>query len=96
MPMDEDSKEKMGFLCRGRVYEYTTMPFGMYNNINTFQRLMNVVLGNLWWHCALVYTIDHNVHSRSFEAHIRELHIIFERFIGMKLNYKNVLLACLN
>ena len=47
VPLTDAAKEKTAFVCREGLFEFETMPFGLCNATSTFQRLMDVVLGNL-------------------------------------------------
>ena len=87
VPLTDAAKEKTAFVCREGLFEFETMPFGLCNATSTFQRLMDVVLGNLRWECALVYVDDVNVCSNTFDKHLTDLQRIFDRLnaTGLKL-----------
>ena len=87
VPLIDTAKEKTAFVCREGLFEFETMPFGLCNATSTFQRLMDVVLGNLRWECALVYVDDVNVYSSTFDKHLTDLQRIFDRLnaAGLKL-----------
>ena len=87
VPLIGSTKEKMVFVCREGLFEFETMPFDLCNATSMFQRLMDVVLGNLLWECALVYVDDVNVYSASFDKHLVDLQWIFDRLsmTGFKL-----------
>lgn len=41
----EEDIEKTAFAWKGQLYEYTRMPFGLCNALETFQNVMKTVLG---------------------------------------------------
>jgi hypothetical protein len=88
VPLTDRAKEKTAFVCQEGLFKFDTMPFGLYNATSTFQRLMDVVLGNLRWKCVLVYVDDVNVYSKSFDQHLIDLQRIFHRLIQVGLKLK--------
>jgi hypothetical protein len=88
VPLMKNAKEKTAFVCKEGLYEFDTMPFGLCNATGTFQRLMDVVLGNLRWERALVYVDDIIVFSKTFEQHLTDLQRIFERLVAAGLKIK--------
>ena len=74
----------------GGLYEYARMPFGLSNSPATFQRLMEVVLGDLNYGSLLLYLDDILVFSSSFKEHLERLEVVFKRLRqhGLKLKPK--------
>ena len=85
--MNSSSKEKTAFVTHSGLYEFTIMPFGLFNAPGTFQRLMECVLRGLTWQIALIYLDDVLVYSRTFDDHLQHLRLVFDRFrtAGLKL-----------
>jgi hypothetical protein len=63
------------------------MSFGLTNAPATFQRMMQEVLEDLFYTNALAYIDDVNVHSKTFEEHLKYLEEVFKRLrkAGLKL-----------
>jgi len=74
----KEDREKTAFITPFGLYEYLRMPFGMTNSPSTYQRLMDTVLGKLRWSIALVYLDDIVVFSKTFEAHLANLDLVFQ------------------
>ncbi|MFN9904732.1 MAG: reverse transcriptase family protein, partial [bacterium] len=53
--MDEDSKKYTGFIVDGQHYQWRVMPMGLRNSPLSFQRAMNMVLGDIVGEKCLVY-----------------------------------------
>jgi hypothetical protein len=85
--MDEKDKEKTAFITHEGLYQWKVMPFGLTNAPATFQRMIQEVLGELFYTKAPAYIDDINVHSKKFEQHIRDLEEVFKRIrkAGLKL-----------
>ena len=85
--MEEKDIEKTAFITHEGLYEFVVMPFGLCNAPATFQRMMHEVLGELIYTKAPVYIDDVNVHSKTFEQHLKDLQEVFERIrkSGLKL-----------
>ena len=85
--MDERDKEKTAFITHEGLYQWKVMPFGLTNAPATFQRMMQEVLGELFYTRAPAYIDDVNVHSKIFEEHLKDLEEVFKRLrkAGLKL-----------
>ena len=85
IPIKEEDKEKTAFITSEGLYQFEVMPFGLCNAPSTFQRCMHKVLGNLIYTKAPVYLDDINVHSRTFEDHLRDLQEVFDKLRAANL-----------
>ncbi len=56
--MDERDINKMAFVTRQGLFQFTVMPFGLCNAPATFKRLMELVLKELNWKVCLIYLDD--------------------------------------
>src|SRR5436305_1155474 len=83
--MDEKDIKKTDFITHEELYEWTVMPFGLTNASATFQRTMQMVLGELFYTVAPVYIDDIIVHSRTFQDHMRDIGNVFEKIQGANL-----------
>lgn len=54
VPMAKDSIHKTAFTCKFGLYEWLVMPFGLYNAVPAFERLMDTVLVDYSWRTCLV------------------------------------------
>lgn len=61
------------------------MPFGLKNAPATFQRLMNIILGDLIGKDCLVYLDDIIIFSTSLQEHINSMERVFGRLLEAKL-----------
>lgn len=87
----EEDIQKTAFRAgTGGLYEYVRMPFGLSNSPATFQRLMEVILGDLNYGSLLLYLDDILIFSSSFEEHLERLEVVFQRLRhhGLKLKPK--------
>jgi hypothetical protein len=66
------------------------MPFGLVNSGATFQRLIELVIGSMQWHSAVLYMDDITCHAKNFRDHLQRLREIFIRLreAGLKLKPK--------
>ena len=69
-------------------YEFTRMPFGLCNVPETFQHLMQNILGELNLMYCMIYLDDVIVFGRTEEEHLEHLCIVFERFREFNLKLK--------
>ena len=86
--MDPKSKDKTAFITGGGLYQYIVMPFGLTNSPATFQRFMDAVLAGYKWKFLLVYMDDICVFSSTFDEHIAELKLVFDRLRESRLKLK--------
>ena len=83
--MEERDIEKTAFITHKGLYEFTAMQFGLTNAPATFQRTMQVILGDLFYTKAPVYIDDIIIHSKTFEDHIRDIEEVFQKLRKAKL-----------
>lgn len=78
--MDEKSKLYTAFRTPRGLKQFKVMPFGLKNAPATFQRMMNEMLGDLYWKGVLVYLDDILIHGRTVEEVFTQLKEVFNRF----------------
>ena len=83
VPLTPRASEISAFVTPDHFLQYTVMPFGVRNAPATFQRLMNLVLGN-FRNCS-VYLDDVVVYSSDWASHIASLTTVFERLVEASL-----------
>eukprot|EP00794_Sanderia_malayensis_P003974 gene3974-4523_t len=90
IPMDPRDMEKTAFCTRQGNFEFRVTPMGLVNASYTFQKMMQLVLSGLQWQVCMVYLDDVIVYSKSFDKHLDNLRLVFERFKneGLKLKPK--------
>ncbi|GFT60530.1 hypothetical protein TNCV_1966331 [Trichonephila clavipes] len=81
-PADQD---KTAFVCPFGTFRYKRMPFGLRNAPATFQRLMDQFCNGLPNVNILVYLDYIVVLSETFEQHIEDLRMVFDRLKKFKL-----------
>ncbi|GBM95898.1 Retrovirus-related Pol polyprotein from transposon 297, partial [Araneus ventricosus] len=82
--LNPDDKDKTAFVCPFGMFRYKRMPFGLKNAPATFQRLMDQFRNGLPTVNILVY-LDDIVLSETFEQHIQDLKMVFDRLRKFKL-----------
>ena len=70
---------KTAFRTATGLYEFVVMPFGLVNAPATFQRLMELLLGDLHWIGVLVYLDDILIHGESQERVLELLKEVLAR-----------------
>jgi hypothetical protein len=88
IPMNEADKDKTAFITDSGLYRFNVMAFGLTNAPATFQRYMDAVLSGLKWNILLVYIDDILCYSKTFEDHLRDLEVIFDRLIEANMQLK--------
>ena len=86
--LEEKDAEKTAFAWKGQLYEFTRMPFGLYNAPATFQSIMNTILKDENWKFTIPYLDDIIVFSSNVEEHKRHLEIVLGKLkaAGLTLN----------
>ena len=86
--LTEKSQEKTAFSTRTGQYCFNRMPFGIAAAPATFQKLMNMVLGNALWKTAVVYLDDILIFSKTREEHMIRVNDILSRIknAGLRVN----------
>lgn len=77
VPLSQRAREIAAFVTPIGLYSYNVMPFGLRNAPATFQRLMNLVIGDMQG-CA-VYLDDVVVYSDTWENHLERIQELFTR-----------------
>ena len=72
------------------LFEFTRMPFGLVNAPGTFQRVMEMCLGDMNLSELLIYLDDILVYSPTVAEHIQRLDKVFTRIgeFGLKMKGK--------
>jgi hypothetical protein len=86
VPMRPQDVEKTAIITPFGLFEYVRMPFGLKNSAQTFQRLMDTVVGGL--ERVFVYLDDILVASETVEQHVQDLRAVFGRLAahGLLIN----------
>ncbi len=77
VPLTSRASEISAFVTPDALLQYSVMAFGMRNAPATFQRLMNQVLSGVT--NVEVYLDDVVVFSNTWEEHLNQLYVIFDR-----------------
>ena len=88
--MMQDSIPLTAFRVPWGLYEFLRMPQGLKTSPSTFQRIMELIFGDLNFNSLILYLDDVLIFSDSFDEHLCRLEIVLKRLIqnGLKLNGK--------
>ena len=86
--VDPKDREKTAFTTYDGLFEFKKMPFGLCNAPATFQRLMDLVLAGLQWNNCLIYLDDVLIIGKTFEEHLSNLNLVFNRLREVGLKFK--------
>jgi hypothetical protein len=86
--MAPDDMKKTALVTKTGLYDWTVMPFGLKNATSTFTRTMSLVFKELGDIFLKVFVDDLNVHSESWEDHLRHLEAVLSKLreVNLKLN----------
>lgn len=86
VPMSPEDSKKTAVITPFGLWEFLRLPFGLRNAGQTFQRMMDEILGDIPY--AFVYVDDILVFSPNLQSHVKHLHSILEllREHGLTLN----------
>ena len=87
IPLDPTTKHKSAFITHNGVYNFKKLPYGLMNSPACFNMVMSEVLRGINWKCAIIYVDDIIVFSNSFDDHLHNLSLVFDRLrrSGLKL-----------
>ncbi len=88
IPMQERSKKYTAFACEFGFFEFNVLPMGITNACETFQRLINNVLGELIGVICFVYLDDIIVFSDTYEEHLLHIQMITDKLRAAYLKIK--------
>ncbi|CAG2236597.1 unnamed protein product [Mytilus edulis] len=86
--MDKTDQHKTAFATHRGLFEFKVMPMGLANSAATFERLVEMVLGNLNWKKCLCYLDDIIIFGRDFETALQNLKEVFQRLKMANLKLK--------
>ncbi|TKS64962.1 Retrovirus-related Pol polyprotein from transposon 412 [Collichthys lucidus] len=89
IPLSSESKEKTAFSTPYGLYQFVTLPFGLFGAPATFQRLMDRVLRPHSAYAA-AYLDDVIIHSNTWAEHVQQVAAVLEslRQAGLTANPK--------
>ena len=88
IPIREEDRDKVAFLTRTKKYRYKAMPMGLATSAQAFQAVVNLILQNLQYKCAIPYLDDILCLSPSIDQHFIDLRDIFNALRNGKLKLK--------
>ncbi|KAM7298527.1 reverse transcriptase/ribonuclease H [Ixodes scapularis] len=93
--IDPEDVPKTALTCHRGLFEFTRLPFSLSNSPASFQRLMDIVLGDTKYKFAKAYMDDVIIFSQTFEEHLKHLGIVLERLrnAGLTIHPDKVQLA---
>jgi len=80
VPLIPDSKPITAFTVPNRgLFQFNVMPFGLHSAPATFQRLLDSIIGPELEPCAFAYLDDIIVLGSSFDEHLQNLKMVFQK-----------------
>ena len=95
VPMHLESQPKTAFVTHCGQYEFKVLSFGLNDAVQSFQRMMDLVLaGGKYLYCQ-TYLDDVLIFSKGFNEHMNRLKFVFDRLrsANLKLNPKKCFIA---
>ena len=86
IPVNEADQEKTSFVCHLGQYMYKYMPFGLCDSVQSYSRLLDLVLTDLKYNILVAYLDDILVYSKGFPQHMERLKIVFQRLKDAKIS----------
>ena len=88
IPLEAGSRKYTAFLFDTNVYQFQRVPFGTKHSLAAFVRGLRKVLGSDLSSFCACYVDDIVVYSKTFEEHLRHIHLIFNQLTaaGFKTN----------
>lgn len=77
--LDDDSIDKTAFSTGSHHYSYTRMVMGLKTSSHSFQRLINIAMGDYVGKILYLYMDDLVIFSDTIEEHIHRLKLVFQR-----------------
>ena len=87
--LDKESRPYTAFCIPGSgLWQFKVVPFGATNSPAVFERLMERVFAGLTYVTLLIYLDDIIVYGKTFEEHLHNLEVVFQRLAdaNLKLN----------
>jgi hypothetical protein len=96
--MAPENIKKTSLITKTGLYDWIVMPFGLKNATSTFTRTMSLVFKELGDKFLKVFVDDLNVHSESWEDHLRHLEAVLSKLreVNLKLNLGKCCFAARN
>lgn len=89
VPLNVNDRDKTAFTTRRGQFRFCVLPQGAKNSPAIFSRLMSLVLRGLTYLCALSFIDDIIVVGRTFDEHLLNLELVFNRFQYARLKLKS-------
>lgn len=88
IPLSEAAAPYTAFRAGHGLYEFTRMPFGLKNAPAVFQRMMEDIVGELYWEGVLVYLDDILIHGVHFDEVVDRLKQVLARLAAAWLTLR--------